>query len=64
MTATPSLRTLGTRARRAQQRRDEAYAALRDAVIAAVGEGMSESHAAEVAQVDRMTVRKWLGKRP
>ena len=59
----PSLRTLGTRARRAQARRDEAYARLREAVRAAVADGMSEVQAAKAARVDRMTVRRWLGKR-
>jgi transposase len=35
---------------------------LHAAVIRAVGEGLSEAEAARVAGVDRMTVRKWLGK--
>jgi predicted DNA-binding protein (UPF0251 family) len=37
----------------------ELYAAIR----LAVNEGMSESEAARVANVDRMTVRRALGKR-
>lgn len=37
--------------------------ALRDAVVAAVADGMSEAEAARLAGVDRMTVRSWLGKR-
>ena len=63
MNTTPSLRTLGTRARRAQERRNTAYDALKQAAVAAVAAGMSEARAAELAQVDRMTVRRWLGKR-
>jgi DNA-directed RNA polymerase specialized sigma24 family protein len=35
---------------------------LRKAVVAAVKDGMSESEAARLAGVTRMTVRSWLGK--
>jgi hypothetical protein len=57
------LQTLGTVARDAQARRDAAFAALRDATLAAIAEGMTEKRAAEMAGVDRMTVRRWQGKR-
>lgn len=36
---------------------------LTAAVVTAVGQGMAESEAARRAGVDRMTVRKWAGKR-
>lgn len=41
---------------------DEATDRLRLAVRDAVHHGMSESEAARLANVTRMTVRKWLGK--
>lgn len=36
---------------------------LAAAIVTAVQDGMSESEAARLAGVDRMTVRSWLGKR-
>ena len=48
------------RARAAQAR---AMDKVRWAVVQAVMDGMTEAEAARIAGVDRMTVRKWLGKR-
>lgn len=53
------------RARQYRQNRDterDAWAELRDATIQLVHEGTYESDAAELAGVNRLTVRKWLGK--
>lgn len=53
------------RARQYRQARDAerlAWAALSDATTALVHEGTYESDAAELAGVNRLTVRKWLGK--
>lgn len=36
--------------------------AARERVIAAINDGISEKKAAELLGVDRMTIRKWLGK--
>lgn len=48
-------------AAKAEERRT--MAALRKAIVKAVDGGMTESEAARVAGVDRMTVRRALGKR-
>lgn len=51
------------KSRRAETAAAEAFAELRAATIETVNEhGMTESEAARRAGVDRMTVRKWLGK--
>lgn len=47
----------------ARMRADMALDALRQAVVAACDDGMPESEAARLGQIDRMTVRKWRGKR-
>lgn len=52
----------GARAAKAQTRRDDAFADLAAAVRAAVASGVSEVRAAQLAGVNRGTVRKWLGK--
>lgn len=46
----------------ARDRERQAAAQLHEAIRLAVLEGMSESEAARVAGVDRMTVRRALGK--
>ena len=46
----------------ARERERQAAAKLYEAIRLAVLEGMSESEAARVAGVDRMTVRRALGK--
>lgn len=70
MTPVTDIRTAGTalfkaREQYAVSRRlaERAWDELRKAALAAISAGMSESEAARVAGVDRMTVRKWLGKR-
>ncbi|WP_369069246.1 hypothetical protein [Kineococcus terrestris] len=57
------LDALAATAREAQERAAAARSALYAAVVAAVRDGMSESEAARRAGIDRMTVRKLLGKR-
>ncbi len=48
----------------AQRERTEARrVAIRAAIVAALEAGVSESEAARLAGVDRMTVRRWTGKR-
>ena len=48
-----------------QARHDQAAAleAVRLAVLDAIAHGVTEAEAARLGQVDRMTVRKWRGKR-
>ena len=41
----------------------DAFDTLRATVVAACADGMPEQRAARLGQVDRMTVRKWRGKR-
>lgn len=54
---------LGEAAKNAQTKRDESYKKLSAAVQVAVNDhGMSQAEAARHAQVDRQTVRNWLGK--
>lgn len=56
---------LGARHRARQNAADAVRAELRDAVIKAVGSGaLNESQVTRAAGVDRMTVRRWLGKKP
>lgn len=57
------LATLGGARIRAKLACDEATAVLRAGVLRAVEEGRSEVEIARTAQVDRMTVRSWIGKR-
>lgn len=53
---------LGNRWREARTAERERMGAVYDAVRAAVGAGMPQTEAAEAAGVDRMTVRRALGK--
>lgn len=53
----------GRLARVAQDDRDSAFSGLSNSVAAAISQGMPEQVAARVAGVDRMTVRRWQGKR-
>lgn len=65
MSATDSARELGAAGERwhKAKRAERAQAAAMYArICAAVADGMSESEAARVAGVDRMTVRRALGK--
>lgn len=54
----------GRVARVAQDDRDYAFESLSEAVLEAMDSGMPEQVAARAAGVDRMTVRRWGGKRP
>lgn len=59
----PHLPELARARRDAKRRFDEATEELKEAVILAAADGgMAETLIAVEAQVDRMTVRKWLGK--
>jgi DNA invertase Pin-like site-specific DNA recombinase len=57
------LEAVGKRWQRARVRERALAAELYDAIREAVDGGMSEHEAARVAGVDRMTVRRALGKR-
>lgn len=57
------LQSLGRAAAVAQSARDAAFAELKAATLAAIAAGMPEQRAAKLAGVDRMTVRRWQGKR-
>ena len=56
------LRRAGKAFSAARDKQQQAAARLYEALRLAVMEGMSESEAARVAGVDRMTVRRALGK--
>jgi DNA invertase Pin-like site-specific DNA recombinase len=56
------LAKIGKQFRAATERRKAISVELHAAIRAAVADGMSESEAARVAGVDRMTVRRALGK--
>lgn len=49
--------------RRAKAMLDEQRDKVRDLALRAVDAGMSEREVGMVAQVDRMTLRRWRGKR-
>jgi DNA invertase Pin-like site-specific DNA recombinase len=57
------LAKIGKQFRAATDRRKALSAKLYEAIRQAVANGMTESEAARVAGVDRMTVRRALGKR-
>lgn len=57
------LARIGKQFKVATERRKAISAELHAAIRAAVADGMTESEAARVARVDRMTVRRALGKR-
>lgn len=57
-----TLEKAAARYARAEEGREAARDALAAAVRAAVAAGMTESEAARLAGVTRMTVRAWLGK--
>lgn len=59
---TDNLHNAGQAFKAARDNERRAAAQLYEAIRLAVLEGMSESHAARVAGVDRMTVRRALGK--
>ena len=53
----------GERLAHARQALRAAYAAARAAALRAIKDGTPESTIARALNVDRMTVRKWAGKR-
>lgn len=57
------LQTVGKRLRAARDAQAKAYEAARLAALASLADGVSESQVATDLGVDRMTVRKWQGKR-
>lgn len=56
------LRAAARRRAKAVDRLTEVTDELRALVVQAVAAGTSEAAAARLAQVDRMTIRSWLGK--
>lgn len=57
------IQTLREAYHRSRFQSDASRDELRDAVVDLIGHGMAEAEAARIAGVDRMTVRKWNGKR-
>lgn len=53
----------GTSLARARTRAEEKLKEAQDLAIKGDAEGVPEAEIARLLQVDRMTVRKWLGKR-
>ena len=52
----------GRRAAKAKAHRDAAFEELAATVREAIAAGLTEVDAAKLAGVDRMTVRRWVGK--
>ncbi|MBA3311547.1 MAG: hypothetical protein H0U28_16100 [Nocardioidaceae bacterium] len=63
MTAAQDLTRVGRRYAKALITSEALRLELADATRSAVAAGTNESEAARLAAVDRMAVRKWLGKR-
>lgn len=61
---TPELERAGKRLTRARKAERDAYAAAETAALEAITDGVPEAVIANTLGVDRMTVRKWAGKRP
>lgn len=57
------LRRIGTRLFNSRNTLDDNYTQARAAASEAVEAGISHRRIAELLGVDRMTVRKWVGKR-
>lgn len=62
MDVAQELAALGTERSRLRAAEREATAKLRAMVLRAAARGLAEADIARRAEVDRMTVRKWLGK--
>ena len=60
---TTELERAGRRLRSARNAEKKAMEDARVAALAAIEDGVSEASVAKVLGVDRMTVRKWVGKR-
>lgn len=57
------LERAGRKLRSARKAADDAYETARLAALAAIADGVPEAVAARELGVNRMTIRKWLGKR-
>ena len=57
------LERVGRSLRSARSAQQAAFESARVAAVAAMAAGVSESQVARTVGVDRMTVRKWAGKR-
>lgn len=57
------LTSIGTRLARARSKVDAEMENAREVALDALGSGATEVEVARVLGVDRMTVRKWAGKR-
>ena len=60
---TGELERAGVRLQRARAAVDQATEQARAAALAALAEGVAEAGVARTLGVDRMTIRKWAGKR-
>lgn len=60
---TTNLERAGRNLRSARKAEQDAYEQARLAAIAAVADGVPEAVAARELGVNRMTIRKWMGKR-
>lgn len=60
---TDSLERAGRNLRSTRKAADDAYEAARLAALAAISDGVPEAMVARELGVNRMTVRKWQGKR-
>lgn len=58
-----NLERAGRKLRSAREAADDALEAARLVVLAEIANGVTESEAARTLGVDRMTIRKWVGKR-
>jgi hypothetical protein len=57
------LRAAGRRLRNTRKAADDAYEAARLVALAGIADGVPQAVAARELGVDRMTIRKWMGKR-
>lgn len=58
-----NLERAGRKLQSARKAADDALEAARLVALAGLADGVTESEAARKLGVDRMTIRKWLGKR-
>lgn len=63
MTEQPNVEAAGQRLSAAKTELDAAYANAREVGLSAIAAGGKEATVARTLGVDRMTVRKWQGKR-
>lgn len=60
---TPTIKTVGRRLKAARRAEQKAYHDAQVAALGALADGATEVSVAQTLGVDRMTVRKWQGKR-